>query len=231
MENTGTSAQLFNEKVKKMIADTKWCTICHYPLDEIGRCMNCLEVEDERRQELEIQKQRDIKRLGGLRAYEDYTIEKLDSKYYSAHRALETAKSADNLYIWGPAGVGKSHLAVILTRAKYYGLVIKPQDMMRILKEKILDARKEQADLDFLINHNLLCIDDMGAEKLTSHTKSLLYEVMDGRYANKKKGLIITSNLSLSELSAQLEDDRISSRIAGMCQIIRMVGEDRRIVK
>lgn len=44
-------------------------------------------------------------------------------------------------------------------------------------------------------------------------------------------GLIITSNLSLDNLRARFADDRLTSRIAGMCKILEITGADRRLGK
>ena len=43
----------------------------------------------------------------------------------------------------------------------------------------------------------------------------------------KKTTLIISSNLSLGELEKKV-GDRICSRIMGMCQIVELLGNDRR---
>jgi len=73
----------------------------------------------------------------------------------------------------------------------------------------------------------VLLLDDIGAEKASEWVKQTLYLIIDNRYGNMKK-TFITSNLTLNQISNQL-DDRISSRIAGMSNTIRMQGKDRRL--
>jgi len=65
-------------------------------------------------------------------------------------------------------------------------------------------------------NARLLVLDDFGAEKITEWAFMMLYDIIDHRY-NNLLTTFYTSNLSLNELSAQLQDDRIPSRIAQDC--------------
>ena len=72
-----------------------------------------------------------------------------------------------------------------------------------------------------------LVLDDLGAEKTTDWSFSVLYLIIDNRYNNYKK-TIITSNFALNQLAGKLGDDRIPSRIRAMCSIVKMDGDDRR---
>lgn len=231
MENMQDSAKLFLDSVERINSATKWCAICHYPLDTDGICQNCRSIEVQKQIAVVQRREYDIKRLGGIRAYEDYTEEKFDSKYYDAKETLKRLKASGNLYIFGPRGVGKTHAACICVRANQSGRIATPTEILRRTKGAALDAGKEMQIIQEYINRGCICIDDIGTEKLTSYTRSILYEIIDGRWRNKSKGLIITSNLNLDELSIHLEDDRIASRIAGMCDIIQFAGKDRRIYK
>ena len=73
-----------------------------------------------------------------------------------------------------------------------------------------------------------LVMDDLGADRLTDFALEGLYLMIDRWYRRQKKGLVITSNFDLGRI-AESVDDRIASRIAGMCEVIHMTGEDRRI--
>lgn len=72
-----------------------------------------------------------------------------------------------------------------------------------------------------------LVMDDMGVEKTSDWSMQTLYTIIDRRYREMRK-TIITSNLTLDEIARKL-DDRISSRIAGMCRVVPLKGKDRRI--
>ncbi|TSC64535.1 MAG: DNA replication protein DnaC [Microgenomates group bacterium Gr01-1014_93] len=70
-------------------------------------------------------------------------------------------------------------------------------------------------------------IDDLGVEKNSEWVSETLYTIINERYENELPTILI-SNLSLQELSGKI-DDRIVSRIAEMCTIKKIEGEDRRL--
>ena len=168
-------------------------------------------------------KNRAIYRLGGLKAYNQFTIAKYNNKV-----AIELCSvfPAVSLFLWGASGTGKTHLATAIIR-EHDGMVIKPQRIYRDCRG-IKDGEEEQAAIDSFVNIPFLVIDDLGVDKKTDFSFSTLYEVIDGRDMSEMKGLIVTSNLSLSALAERLGDDRISSRLAGMCKIVEITGKDRR---
>lgn len=172
------------------------------------------------------QRNRDINKLGGLKAYDQFTFDKFTNK---AAVKLCANFPAINLFLWGPAGTGKTHLATATIR-ELAGTVVKPQHIYRQCRG-LKDGVEEQAAIDSFINTPFLVIDDLGVDKKTDWSFSTLYEVIDGRDMAERKGLIVTSNLSLTALAERLGDDRISSRLAGMCKIIEMTGKDMRGIK
>ncbi len=74
-----------------------------------------------------------------------------------------------------------------------------------------------------------LAIDDIGAEKMTDFVRQITYYIINNREQECLQTLI-TSNFSLQEIDNQI-DSRISSRIGGMCKIVRLEGKDRRLQK
>jgi DNA replication protein DnaC len=229
-ESMGPLAKLFKGKLENFEATAKWCPRCQYLLAKDGSCTECaeraLEAERQKRALYEF----NVKRLGGLKCYEDYTEAKLDSKYYDHRKALSLMANYpnENLYIWGDRGVGKTHLGVVAIRRHPKGKLLKPYDILRTLRALVLDSEGERRAIATLVDHPCLMIDDLGTEKLTEHAASLIYEIVDGRDMGKKRGLLITSNYGLAELSAKMGDDRVASRLSGMCRVIRLTGKDRR---
>jgi len=73
----------------------------------------------------------------------------------------------------------------------------------------------------------ILFIDDIGSEKLTDYSRSVLYNIIN-YYDENELNIFLSSNLTLSEISKNI-DERISSRIAGMCKVVKLNGEDKRI--
>ena len=78
---------------------------------------------------------------------------------------------------------------------------------------------------------DVLVFDDLGVEKQKPSEWALrtLYIIIDRRYLEDLR-TIITSNLGIEEVEEKL-DDRIASRIAGMCKVRILQGGDRRVRK
>ncbi|CAK0742992.1 putative AAA domain-containing protein [Gammaproteobacteria bacterium] len=209
------------------------CPVCGAPGPVPGLCEACYQVHNDdpvgkARLEAE-ERARDIYRLGGLLAYESFTLDRYDNK-----AAIESCSGYPdvNLYIHGPAGTGKTHLATAIIRSYPGAAVLKPQYINRIVREKTkISVAAEQAIIERIVRRRNLVIDDLGADKRTEYSGSVLYEVLDGRVMARMTGLIVTSNLSLGALAERLQDDRIPSRLAGLCRVVEIKGEDRRISK
>ena len=88
---------------------------------------------------------------------------------------------------------------------------------------------------------DLVVLDDVGTEKPTEWAVNRLYLIINDRY-NANKPLIITSNYTSKEIEERLNNptdaktagvtgSRIVSRIAEMCKVLTIRGEDRRVKK
>lgn len=201
----------------------EYCKKCGFTLKG-GICIKCAERDKDLIKVNAEKKQIEIIELGGLRAYEDFTLEKFDNtELKKACIGFPTC----NLFLYGSAGTGKTHLATGIIRKFPPFKCTKPQEIYRRLRN--FKKEKDSAILTEHINIRCLLIDDLGTEKTTDFSFSATYEIIDGRWMAKKGGLIITSNLSIDELAQRLGDDRIPSRIAGSFRIIRLEGRDRRL--
>lgn len=75
----------------------------------------------------------------------------------------------------------------------------------------------------------VLVLDDLGMEKPTAFVRETFDTIINQRWLDNRL-TIVTSNLSLDRLRTHYEDEgRISSRIAGMCEVVELVGDDRRM--
>lgn len=154
------------------------------------------------------------------------------------------------LYLYGAAGTGKTHTAyAICKKFQEEGFKVqafKAVDVLKMAREDMnIENRRsfkhgdkffegnsfsnQSVDfLDGLLNYNgLLFIDDLGTEKSTEWALETFYAIIDKKYEDMIP-VIFTSNNNLDELSIKM-GDRISSRIAQMCDIFEMKGEDRRL--
>lgn len=163
-------------------------------------------------------------RLGGLRAYTDFTLPRFINA--AAIKSISDYP-AKNYYLWGASGTGKTHLATAIVRQYPEAWVVKPQRIYRACQGKKTEEQFNRA-IETFVNAPHLVIDDLGVDKKTDFSFSTLYEIIDGRWMEKKTGLIITSNLSLGGLAARVDDDRITSRINDLCEVIEITGDDHR---
>ena len=135
----------------------------------------------------------------------------------------------DDLFLFGPAGTGKTHLAGAVIRNFKDSFFIKHAQLNRAMPG--LKNEQYESKLNNFISYPVLVVDDLGTAKQTDYADQVLYEILDGRMMSYQHGMIITSNLSLNDLAKRFGDDRLVSRIAGMCKTIKLDGQDWRLKK
>lgn len=177
------------------------------------------------KQEAEARRLADIKRLGGVRQYEDFKAEN-----YTNTPVLNAMKNypQENYYLWGIAGSGKTHAAVAVAREVPNVRVIRMAEISRLFRKDI-SAEQEERYLEQLATIPLV-LDDLGAEKMTDYLRGILFEIIDRRWSNRTGGLIITANLNLPQL-AGIVGDRTTSRLVGLigANVINIKGADHRM--
>ena len=82
---------------------------------------------------------------------------------------------------------------------------------------------------DYLLNVDLLIIDDLGTEGVNNMKLVELFNILNSRLLNLNKKTIISTNLSLQNLF-NTYDERIVSRIIGSYDICYFFGEDIRFI-
>ncbi len=188
------------------------CPTCNEPIPPYGEfCLDCLKVE---------------RAFGRRYLYARPSDIKHEKLIGSIKRILESGTGG--LFIYGSVGTGKTHiLAAIARRASIYKAIAVP-NLMLVLRESFKSEHStESVIIEKYARANLLLLDDLGAEKSTEYAIQSLYLIIDRRW-REDKPTIITSNLNLTELAGKL-DDRIASRIAGMCEVVKLTGKDRRL--
>jgi DNA replication protein DnaC len=145
-------------------------------------------------------------------------------------------KKYENLYIYGPAGVGKTHLTSCIVGElvnRGFGVIYQTAYKLFEFLEDCKFGRSKIHNADVIKNAiydcDLLIIDDFGTEFITSYTQTVLFDLINTRLLEKKP-TIINSNLNLRDVSATYTD-RISSRIMGEYTLLRFVGQDIRLLK
>lgn len=79
---------------------------------------------------------------------------------------------------------------------------------------------------------SVLVLDDIGAERdqATDYTRRTLLMLYEAR-CDRNLRTVFTSNKSLQELSEMQDDDRLSSRIAGRCDVVKLTTLDQRVLR
>lgn len=205
-----------------------------------GRCAACiaaLETQRKNEQHAVAMRRNLVEFLGGERPCRELTFARYEvapGNQLAYRRSKDFDPSAENLYLWGPCGVGKTHLAFAIARRCFEETlsvpILRPWQLSR--KVRMKEPEQEQAAIDQIVNVEVLVLDDLGAGSDTPYSRQVLQEILDARDFNDRAGLVVTSKYSLDDdLAAKLVDDSIRSRLAGMCTAIELKGSDCRLRK
>ena len=140
-------------------------------------------------------------------------------------KAIEKANKEDKgLFIYGNTGTGKSYTLHAIAKDK--GFV---HNFIELLLEfrNSLNKGYYKDNVEALCEKKFLFIDDIGSETTSDYVLEFLYLVINKRYESMKR-IALTTNLSLEEFE-QRYGARILSRIAEMCIVHEIKGEDKRL--
>jgi DNA replication protein DnaC len=178
-----------------------------------------------------------------MKEYREFEIKnKIPSKYWDINTSRqEIIKNSfsKSMFITGGVGTGKTVFASSLAKkyilngngvewVSYPALIMEIQNKF---SKKLLSDEETAFDLaeKYAKTDDILFLDDLGAEKLTEFVRQITYFILNEREQNQLI-TVITSNFSIKQLDEQI-DERVSSRIAGMCEVLKFTGVDMRIKK
>jgi DNA replication protein DnaC len=137
------------------------------------------------------------------------------------------------LWIQGSVGTGKTTLAMLVSRrAIEAGFTAAIYSLPRLLARIRRTYDGEAGQLSYLqfferlTSVDLLQIDDLGAEKRSDWVLEQLYAIVDERYASNRS-IVVTTNLDVDQLEEQI-GERTVSRLAEICEVLRLHGADHR---
>jgi DNA replication protein DnaC len=176
--------------------------------------------------------------LDNFMAYEN---ERLLIAVARARRFADAFPVVDKgLFLIGPPGIGKSHLAVavlkqiIVTRAAR-GLFYDVRELLKIIRSTynpVVQATEFEI-LRPVMEAELLVLDDIGAEKTSEWVEETLNLIVTTRY-NERRITLFTSNYEEKEDRADPDSllsrvgFRMHSRLYEMCEFLEYEGADFR---
>ena len=118
---------------------------------------------------------------------------------------------AENCLIFGPSGVGKTHIAAALARrtleagkrVKFFSATALVQQLQQDKQELLLYTRLQKLD-----RYDLLILDDLGYVKKSEAETSVLFELIAHRY--ERKSLLITANQPFSQWDSIFVDSMMT---------------------
>lgn len=179
----------------------------------------------------------ELHKLSNLDKFSQYTFDEFDATVSGVEEAYEAAYAFAVepghrwLFLYGPCGTGKTHLAVSIARyaieqhqmSAYFAVV---PDLLDHLRETFDPSSGTAYDDRFTMirNAQVLILDDLGTENATPWAREKLYQIINHRYIEQLP-TVITSNVDLKKV-----DDRIISRILDhrLSTYVEMDAEDYR---
>ena len=172
-----------------------------------------------------------------------YDNEKLIKAVAEARRFVQAFPAVSKgLCLIGPAGIGKTHIAVAVLRqvileSSARGLYYDVRDLLRIIRSTYNPVVRT-AEIEILrpvMDAELLILDDFGAEKTSEWVEETMNLIVNTRY-NERKPTIFTSNYVDSDDDTDLNSlkvrigFRLHSRLHEMCEFLEYDGGDYRLL-
>jgi DNA replication protein DnaC len=138
------------------------------------------------------------------------------------------------LLFMGPAGVGKTHLAVSIIRALiekgFAGLFYEFGSLLKQIQDSYNPVSKssELKVLAPVYEADVLILDELGATVPTDWVRDTMYQIINKRYNDNKLTIFTTNYLDKGNELEERITYRLRSRLYEMCTNVVIDGEDYR---
>lgn len=226
----------------KLCVECHVCAECNIPggvLFKFGSRLLCDSCNTKAKDKLAVDREaRETKfRMEGAgfyKAHEKITMEALEERQRNI--AIEyLSYPFGNLIISGGSGSGKTWTAnaalkTLIERGNT-GRWLSVPWMFASIRDRIgSEGLQITAYVKSILDFDYIVLDDLGAHRATDWAIETLYLILDQWESNDKRGMIVTTNLSMDEIAANFSD-RIASRLAAACRMMKLDGTDKRIKK
>jgi DNA replication protein DnaC len=158
-----------------------------------------------------------------------------DNALLHAHKfANEYPAVERGLLFIGPAGVGKTHLAVSIIRdlieKGFAGLFYEFGSLLKEIQDSYnpISKSSELKVLAPVYQADVLVLDELGATVPTEWVRDTMYQIINKRYNDNKVTIFTTNYLDKSKELEERITYRLRSRLYEMCTNIVIDGEDYR---
>lgn len=142
----------------------------------------------------------------------------------------------DNLLLFGDTGVGKTFLTNCIAKelldTSHSVIYLTAIELFQKFEQQDFnkpDTSAASFDSNYILDCDLLIIDDLGTEFGNSYTHSKLFYCINERIL-RRRSVIISTNLSLSDIR-NTYSERIFSRLTSAYKMLKLVCADIRLMK
>ncbi len=148
--------------------------------------------------------------------------------------AIQFDKEFKNLFLYGDTGVGKTFLSCCIARqlldTTHSVIYYSAFDLFEAFADKTFsNSTESQAKHDYILDCDLLIIDDLGTELTNNFVASQFFLCINERIL-RRKSTIISTNLSLGNFMERYSE-RVFSRVSSNYIMCKLIGNDIRIQK